>query len=163
MEAMADEAIRNITGHISTAPDKPFMLFWAPVAMHSPHQAPTEYIEKYKGKFDMGWDEARKMIHEKQLELGIIPEGTKLTERTEESSGLLLTLWTGGFEGFFEQLVLSATPQIRVVNASMCQNAVSLRQVAEEYAVGVKAIRDNLWLDFGWSRFSDSWNFDLIV
>jgi arylsulfatase len=84
MEAMADEAIRNITSHISTAPDKPFMLFWAPVAMHSPHQAPQEYIDKYKGKFDMGWDEARKIIHQKQLDMGIIPPGTKLTERTSE-------------------------------------------------------------------------------
>jgi arylsulfatase len=84
MEAMADEAIRNITSHISTAPDKPFMMFWAPVAMHSPHQAPQDYIDKYKGKFDMGWDKARETIHAKQLEMGIIPPGTKLTERTEE-------------------------------------------------------------------------------
>jgi arylsulfatase len=83
MEAMADEAIRNITGHISTAPDKPFMMFWAPVAMHSPHQAPREYIDKYKGKFDMGWDKARETIHAKQLEMGVIPPGTKLTERAE--------------------------------------------------------------------------------
>lgn len=84
MEAMADEAIRNITSHVSTAPDKPFMMFWAPVAMHSPHQAPQEFIDKYKGKFDMGWDEARKMIHQKQLDMGIIPPGTKLTDRTTE-------------------------------------------------------------------------------
>jgi len=84
MEAMADEAIRNITSHISTAPDKPFMMFWAPVAMHSPHQAPQDYIDKYKGKFDMGWDKARETIHAKQLEMGIIPPGTKLTERTKE-------------------------------------------------------------------------------
>jgi len=84
MEAMADEAIRNITSHISTAPDKPFMLFWAPVAMHSPHQAPPDYIAKYKGKFDMGWDEARNIIYQKQLDMGIIPPGTKLTERTAE-------------------------------------------------------------------------------
>ena len=83
MEAMADEAIRNITSHVSTT-DKPFMMFWAPVAMHSPHQAPQEYIDKYKGKFDMGWDESRKLIHQKQLEMGIIPPGTKLTERTKE-------------------------------------------------------------------------------
>ncbi len=83
-EAMADEAIRNITSHVSIAPDKPFMMFWAPVAMHSPHQAPPEYIEKYKGKFDMGWDEAREKIHQRQLEMGIIPAGTKLTERTKE-------------------------------------------------------------------------------
>ena len=84
METMADEAIRNITSHVSTAPDKPFMMFWAPVAMHSPHQAPQEYIDKYKGKFDMGWDEARKEIHQKQLDMGIIPPGTKLTDRTTE-------------------------------------------------------------------------------
>ncbi len=84
MEAMADEAIRNITSHISTAPDKPFMMFWAPVAMHSPHQAPQDYIDKYKGKFDMGWDKARETIHAKQLEMGITPPGTKLTERTKE-------------------------------------------------------------------------------
>jgi hypothetical protein len=84
MEAMADEAILNITSHISTAPDKPFMMFWAPVAMHSPHQAPQDYIDKYKGKFDMGWDKARETIHAKQLEMGIIPPGTKLTERTKE-------------------------------------------------------------------------------
>ena len=82
MEAMADEAIRNITSHVSTAPEKPFMLFWAPVAMHAPHQAPQEFIDKYKGKFDMGWDEARKIIHQKQLKMGIIPPGTKLTKRT---------------------------------------------------------------------------------
>ena len=82
--AMADEAIRNITSHVSVSPDKPFMMFWAPVAMHSPHQAPPEYIEKYHGKFDMGWDEARKKIHKRQLEMGIIPKGTKLTKRADE-------------------------------------------------------------------------------
>jgi arylsulfatase A-like enzyme len=83
-QAMADEAIRNITSHVSVSPDRPFMMFWAPVAMHSPHQAPPEYIEKYKGKFDIGWDKAREIIHEKQLKVGILPPGTKLTERTKE-------------------------------------------------------------------------------
>jgi arylsulfatase len=82
--AMADEASRNITSHVSVSPDKPFMLFWAPVAMHSPHQAPQEYIDRYKGKFDMGWDGARKVIHKKQLEMGVIPRGTKLTTRTAD-------------------------------------------------------------------------------
>ena len=83
-EAMANEAIRNITSHVSIAPDKPFMLFWAPVAMHSPHQAPQEYIDKYKGKFDMGWDKAREAILDQQLEMGVVPSGTLLTERTSE-------------------------------------------------------------------------------
>jgi arylsulfatase A-like enzyme len=83
-ESMADRAIYNITSHTSVSPDKPFMMFWAPVAMHSPHQAPPEYIERYKGKFDMGWDEARKAIHQNQLDMGVIPEGTDLTTRTSE-------------------------------------------------------------------------------
>ena len=90
-EAMADEAIRNITSHVSVSPDRPFMMFWAPVAMHSPHQAPPEYIEQYKGKFDMGWDKARETIHKKQLEMGVIPPGTKLTERTDGDPGLGLS------------------------------------------------------------------------
>jgi len=83
-EAMADEFIRNITSHVSVSPDKPFMVFWAPVAMHSPHQAPQEYIDYYKGKFDMGWDQAREQIHQRQLEMGVIPEGTELSPRIPE-------------------------------------------------------------------------------
>jgi arylsulfatase A-like enzyme len=83
-EALADEFIRNITSHVSVSPDKPFMMFWAPVAMHSPHQAPQKYIDYYKGKFDMGWDNAREIIHKKQLEMGVIPEGTDLSPRIPE-------------------------------------------------------------------------------
>ena len=83
-EALADEFIRNTTSHVSASPDIPFMMFWAPVAMHSPHQAPQKYIDYYKGKFDMGWDNAREIIHQKQLELGIIPQGTQLSPRIPE-------------------------------------------------------------------------------
>jgi arylsulfatase len=83
-EAMADEAIRNITSQASIAPDRPFMMFWAPIAMHSPHQAPTEYIERYQGRFDTGWDKAREMILERQLEMGVVPPGTRLTKRTRD-------------------------------------------------------------------------------
>jgi arylsulfatase len=69
---------------MSTAPkDRPFMVFFAPGAMHSPHQAPKEYIRKYKGKFDMGWDEARNLILERQKLLGVIPQDTELTSRPE--------------------------------------------------------------------------------
>ena len=80
-EALADEAIRNITSHKSVSPDKPFMMYWAPVANHAPHHAPKEYIKQYKGKFDIGWDKAREIIWKRQLEMGIIPPGTKLTKR----------------------------------------------------------------------------------
>jgi arylsulfatase len=83
-ESLADEFIRNITSHASVSPDKPFMMFWAPVAMHSPHQAPQKYIDYYRGKFDMGWDNAREMIHKRQLEMGVIPEGTILSARIPE-------------------------------------------------------------------------------
>lgn len=82
-EAMAEEAERNITNHVSTAPDKPFMMFWAPVGMHSPHQAPKKYIDAYKGQFDMGWDAAREQILAQQKSLGIVPDNTQLTERTD--------------------------------------------------------------------------------
>jgi arylsulfatase len=83
-EVLADEFIKNITSHVSISPDKPFMMFWAPVAMHSPHQAPQRYIDYYKGKFDMGWDKAREAIHKKQLEMGVIPAGTRLSPRIPE-------------------------------------------------------------------------------
>ena len=81
---LADKAIAWITGHKSIKPDLPFMMLWASGSMHSPHHAPDSHIDKYKGKFDMGWDEAREMILERQVELGVVPEGTQLTERIDQ-------------------------------------------------------------------------------
>ena len=81
---LADRAIQWITGHESIKPDLPFMMLWASGSMHSPHHAPPEYLEKYRGKFDMGWDKAREQILANQKRLGIIPENTKLTERIDE-------------------------------------------------------------------------------
>ncbi len=81
---LADRAIQWITGHKSLDSELPFMMLWASGSMHSPHHAPVEYIEKYKGKFDMGWDAAREQIIARQKELGIIPENTQLTERIDE-------------------------------------------------------------------------------
>jgi arylsulfatase len=81
---LADRANEWITGHKSIQPDLPFMMLWASGSMHSPHHAPPEYRAKYRGKFDMGWDKAREMILENQKRLGIIPNGTKLTERIDE-------------------------------------------------------------------------------
>lgn len=83
-EALADKAIDWITGHKSIKPDAPFFVFWAPGAMHSPHQAPIDYIKKYKGKFDMGWDKAREIIFARQKKLGIIPENSVLTQRIKD-------------------------------------------------------------------------------
>ncbi len=81
---LADRAIEWITGHKTLKPEDPFMMLWASGSMHSPHHAPDEYIIRYRGKFDEGWDKAREKIHTKQLELGIIPAGTKLTQRIDE-------------------------------------------------------------------------------
>ena len=81
---LADKAIEYITGHVSIAPDRPFLLFWAPGAMHSPHQAPQAYIDKYRGRFDDGWDAARDRILAQQIEQGVIPEGTALSGRPND-------------------------------------------------------------------------------
>jgi arylsulfatase len=81
---LADRAIEWITGHKSIKPDMPFMMLWASGSMHSPHHAPEEYMIKYHGKFDMGWDKAREIILENQKRLGIVPKNTKLTERIPE-------------------------------------------------------------------------------
>ncbi len=76
---LADKAIENITSHVSIYPDQPFFLFWAPSAMHSPHQVEKKYIDMYKGKFDMGWDKAREEIFAKQMAMKVLPAGTKLS------------------------------------------------------------------------------------
>jgi arylsulfatase A-like enzyme len=81
---LADQAIVYLTSHASVAPDRPFFMFWAPSAMHSPHQVEPRYIEPYRGKFDMGWDKAREMIWKKQLDMKILPAGTMLTRRATE-------------------------------------------------------------------------------
>ena len=73
-----------ITGHKSIKPNLPFMMLWASGSMHSPHHAPDSHIDKYKGKFDMGWDKAREQIIEQQIAAGVVPPDTKLTERIPE-------------------------------------------------------------------------------
>lgn len=81
---LADRAIQYITGHKSLEKELPFMMLWASGSMHSPHHAPDSYLNKYKGKFDMGWDKAREQIIKRQKELGIIPQNTKLSARIPE-------------------------------------------------------------------------------
>ena len=80
-EDLADHAIEFLTDLRNVAPDKPFFLYFCTGACHAPHHAPKEWIEKYRGKFDMGWDRAREVIFERQKEMGIVPPGTDLTER----------------------------------------------------------------------------------
>src|SRR5207248_1594301 len=65
-------------------PDKPFFMYFAPGATHAPHHVPTEWIDKYKGAFDEGWDRQREAIFARQMELGVIPADAELTKRHDE-------------------------------------------------------------------------------
>jgi arylsulfatase len=81
---MADEAIDHVNRLNAAAPDKPFFVYYVPGGTHSPHQPKKEWIEKFKGKFDMGWNELREQIFANQKKLGVIPENTKLTPWPDE-------------------------------------------------------------------------------
>lgn len=84
---MADQALAWMDNHQAFAPDKPFFMYWAPGGVHGPHHIFPEWADKYKGKFNDGWDAYRERVHQRQLEKGIIPQGTKLTERDEKLEG----------------------------------------------------------------------------
>jgi arylsulfatase A-like enzyme len=76
---MADEAIKYMGDLNASAPDQPFFLYYVPGGTHSPHQPKLEWREKFKGKFDMGWEKLREQIFANQKRLGVIPENTQLT------------------------------------------------------------------------------------
>lgn len=80
-EDLVDHAIQFMRDSKSIRPDRPFFGYVAFGAVHAPHQAPQEYLDKYRGAFDEGWDEFRQRWYERQLEMGIIPEGTQLAPR----------------------------------------------------------------------------------
>ncbi len=80
-EDLVDQAISMVRNQKSLVPEKPFFLYLPFGATHAPHQAPDTYLEKYRGAFDEGWDIWRARIHQRQIELGIVPEGTDLAPR----------------------------------------------------------------------------------
>lgn len=80
---LADHAIAWVRKVKSIAPDRPFFLYVAPGATHSPHQVPKPWIDKFKGKFDMGWDKYREETLERQKKLGVVPPDTRLTVRNQ--------------------------------------------------------------------------------
>jgi arylsulfatase A-like enzyme len=82
-EDLADQAIGMVQDQQQGAPGKPFFLYFALGAMHSPHHVAAEWVEPYKGAFDQGWDEWRRQVFERQVAARIVPEGTTLTERPE--------------------------------------------------------------------------------
>jgi arylsulfatase len=81
---MADEAIKYMKELSEVAPEKPFFLYYVPGGTHSPHQPTPEWIAKFKGKFDMGWNALRDQIFANQKRLGVIPPGTQLTPWPDE-------------------------------------------------------------------------------
>jgi arylsulfatase len=78
---IVDHAIAWARKVKSISPDRPFFLYVAPGATHSPHQVPQEWIDRFKGQFDMGWDQYRQQTFERQQKLGVIPARAKLTPR----------------------------------------------------------------------------------
>jgi arylsulfatase A-like enzyme len=83
-EDMSNKAIKWVRQQKALMPDKPFFVYFAPGACHAPHQVPKEWIDKYKGKFDQGWDKLREEIFDRQKKLGVIPRDAELTKRPEE-------------------------------------------------------------------------------
>lgn len=78
---LADEAISYVHAQKAAAPDKPFFLYYAPGTAHAPHQAPADWIAKFKGRFDTGWDAVRVDTLNRQIAMKIVPAGTKATPR----------------------------------------------------------------------------------
>ncbi|WP_084227413.1 arylsulfatase [Nostoc sp. KVJ20] len=81
---LVDHAIAWIRNQKSIAPEKPFFAYLATGATHAPHHAPKAWIDKYKGKFDQGWDKLREEIFARQKQLGVIPANAQLTPRPQE-------------------------------------------------------------------------------
>jgi len=81
---MTNQAMRWVQAQQSLTPDKPFYMYFATGATHAPHHAPKEWIDKYKGKFDQGWDKLREETLARQKALGVVPQNAKLTERPKE-------------------------------------------------------------------------------
>jgi arylsulfatase A-like enzyme len=80
-EDLAERAIGYLGELRSVAPDAPFFLYFATGACHSPHQAPPHWIDRYAGRFDIGWDAWRERTFARQLEMGLLPERTRLSVR----------------------------------------------------------------------------------
>jgi arylsulfatase A-like enzyme len=82
--AMAEDAIQHINMLNQVAPEKPFFVYYAPGGTHAPHHPTPEWIAKFKGKFDMGWNALRDQIFSNQKKLGVIPQNAKLTPWPDE-------------------------------------------------------------------------------
>ena len=82
-EDLVDQLLRMINDSKGVRPDRPFFAYLPFGATHAPHQAPDSYLQKYRGRYDEGWDVVRERWYAKQLELGLIPESTELAPRND--------------------------------------------------------------------------------
>ncbi|MDD1824003.1 arylsulfatase [Photobacterium sp. ZSDE20] len=78
---MTNQTVSWLKYQKALTPDKPFFIYYAPGATHAPHHVPKEWIARWKGKFDQGWDTLREQILSRQIEKGIVPEGTQLAPK----------------------------------------------------------------------------------
>src|SRR3954462_82056 len=110
-EDLTDKAITWVSQQKSLMPDKPFFMYFAPGATHAPHHVPPEWTERYKGRFDEGWDAYREQTFERQKQLGVIPADAALPPRNEafpawdsvpEAQRPLLARQMEVFAGFLE-------------------------------------------------------------
>ena len=83
-EDMTDQAINWVNTHHSLTPDDPFFIYFAPGGTHAPHHVPQEWIARFKGQFDMGWDVLREQTFARQKEMGVIPQDAQLSPRPDE-------------------------------------------------------------------------------
>ena len=81
---LTDKAIQWVDAQQSMTPYRPFFIYFAPGGTHAPHHAPKEWIERYEGQFDMGWDKLREQTFAQQKEMGVIPADAKLSPRPKE-------------------------------------------------------------------------------
>jgi arylsulfatase len=81
---MTDRSIVWVRQQKALQPDRPFFVYWAPGATHAPHQVPREWADRYRGRFDDGWDALRERTFARQRELGVIPADAELTRRHAE-------------------------------------------------------------------------------
>ena len=83
-EDMTDEAIAWVNNVRAANPEKPWFVYFSTGAIHAPHHVPSDWQGRHKGRFNHGWDRERAIVHERQLKMGVIPPGTKLTPRPNE-------------------------------------------------------------------------------
>ncbi|MRR36354.1 arylsulfatase, partial [bacterium] len=83
MTDMTNQAIKWMRSVKSLTPDRPFFIYFAPGATHAPHHVPKEWISRYKGKFDQGWDKLREETLARQIKLDVVPLGTKLAPKPD--------------------------------------------------------------------------------